>query len=426
MYGFLLGVQYCGIAVLVLTLLQVLRQNVNRQQQIMLGLVVAELINFIGYLFEMTAQTAREALRAVQMIYLGKPLIGLLMFLFVMEYCRIALPRRFVQVLACIHVAVIVLVATCEYQPLYYKGYEFVQTGVFPHLVLEHGPVYLIYNWMIMGYLVVMMTVCIRRYISAKSDRQKSQMLRMALIMVVMMLSFGFFYTGQAHGYDSTLIGYLVSTLLLASAMIKNKMLSTLSMAKDMAIDEQTDALIVLDSENMLMYRNKKADSLFDFGMNTNQASIWNELDSCIIDNIHFERDHRVYEVISRLLTEDNTYFGKLYVLNDITESYYYIKNATEQAELMKALKKQADAANEAKSELVSNLSHEIREPLNDIVDKTELLLKEELPQKDMDCLQSIKNSGSALCGIINEMLDFSAKEPEKPDSVEPDDTSEK
>lgn len=162
-------------------------------------------------------------------------------------------------------------------------------------------------------------------------------------------------------------------------------MLNTISMAMELAIDEQTDALIVLDNENMLIYRNKKADALFDLSMTLTQEAVFKELDSCIVDKKYLERDHRVYEVYSRLLTEKNTYFGKLYVLDDITESHYYIQNATEQAELMKALKQQADEANEAKSMFVSNMSHEIRTPMNAIVGMTEILLREDLPARDSD-----------------------------------------
>ena len=421
MYAFLIGIQYVGILVLFVTLFRVLHQRPSKQQTIMVFLLLSLLLNFVGYLFEMAATTQQEALRAVQVSYLGKPFILLMKFLFIADYCRVRLPRRFVAVLTAFHLSITMLVLTCEYQNLYYDGMTFVKDGLFAHLEHGNGPVYNLYMVMVVGYLILMLAMCVKRYIHLHSEQQRAQIIKLSMIMVVMMSGLVLFISGKTGGYDTTLPAYLISTLLLSSALFKNNLLSTLSMAKDMAVDEQTDALIVLDSENQLIYHNKKADVLFDFSSYSGHDAIWNELDTCIIDGTNLERDHRVYEVISRLLTEGNTYFGKLYVLNDITESYYYIKNATEQAEIMKALKQQAEEANTAKSMFVSNMSHEIRTPMNAIVGMTEILLREDLPAQDIGYLKNIKNSGNALLGIINDILDFSKIESGKLELVEAD-----
>lgn len=401
-------VQYLGMAVLVWTIIQVMLERPSRQQMYMLVMLNAMFFNFIGYLFEMTAISQREAIRAVQVSYIGKPVLILMMTLFVLEYCNIRLPKVIIGIMTALHLSISVLVLTCEYQKLYYSDIRFVREGLFPHLVLGHGPLYIIYNSIVVLYLIVLLLICGVRLFRVKSDRQRSQMMKMIAIMLVMLVGLVLFITGRTRGYDTTIPAYLISTLILVSALFKDHMLNTISMAMDLAVDEQTDALIVLDNENMLIYRNKKANTLFDLSLPMSQAAVFKELDRCIVDKEYLERDHRVYEVYSRLLTEKNTYFGKLYVLNDITESHYYIKNATEQAELMKALKQQADEANQAKSMFVSNMSHEIRTPMNAIVGMTEILLREDLPAKDVAYLKNIKNSGNALLGIINDILDFS------------------
>lgn len=421
MYTFLLGIQYVGIVVLLVTLLRVMQQRPSKQQQIMVFLLLSMLLNFVGYLFEMTATTQQEALRAVQVSYLGKPFILLMKFFFIADYCKVRLSKRLVGLLSLFHLSITMLVLTAEYQNLYYDGMIFIHDGLFAHLEHGNGPVYNLYMVLVVIYLILMLAMCIKRYIYLHSEQQRAQVIKLSMIMVIMLSGLLLFISGRTGGYDTTLPAYLISTLLLSSALFKNHLLSTLPMAKDMAVDEQTDALIVLDSDNQLVYNNKKAEKLFDFSTYSSQSAIWNELDTCIIDSRNLERDHRVYEVISRLLTEGNIYFGKLYVLNDITESYYYIKNATEQAALMKALKQQAEEANVAKSMFVSNMSHEIRTPMNAIVGMTEILLREDLPPQDIGYLRNIKNSGNALLGIINDILDFSKIESGKLELVEAD-----
>ncbi len=99
---------------------------------------------------------------------------------------------------------------------------------------------------------------------------------------------------------------------------------------------------------------------------------------------------------------------GSVLVVMLIIFVLYYRLTRQQMDELQKT-KEEALYANRAKSEFLSNMSHDIRTPMNGIVGMTEIAIKNlDNIQRVEDCLKKIKLSSKHLLGLINDVLDMS------------------
>jgi len=87
---------------------------------------------------------------------------------------------------------------------------------------------------------------------------------------------------------------------------------------------------------------------------------------------------------------------------------------ATRTAELQSALgeleiaRNQADAANAAKSDFLSRMTHELRTPLIGVLGMNELLTRTSLTEQQKMLVDTVQSSGEELLRLISDVLDFS------------------
>jgi len=87
---------------------------------------------------------------------------------------------------------------------------------------------------------------------------------------------------------------------------------------------------------------------------------------------------------------------------------WYFALNRAQMKELEEA-RQEAETASKSKGEFLSNMSHDIRTPMNAIVGMTAIATAHiDDPQQVQNCLKKITSSSRHLLGLINDVLDMS------------------
>lgn len=122
----------------------------------------------------------------------------------------------------------------------------------------------------------------------------------------------------------------------------------------------------------------------------------------------HMQRNKKHWESLNIvcLARRENVASLALFTRQDVTESKM---NELQKNAALKDALEAATAANQAKSDFLSHMSHDIRTPMNAIMGMTAIAsMNIDNPEKIKDCLNKIDISNQHLLGLINEVLDMS------------------
>jgi len=104
---------------------------------------------------------------------------------------------------------------------------------------------------------------------------------------------------------------------------------------------------------------------------------------------------------------------GLLFALAVVYAGYAVIRiqNSKKQLETERIANAYLEKASQAKSNFLSNMSHDVRTPINGIIGMTMLAKAEANPPKTQDCLKKIEVSSQYLLSLVNDVLDISSIE---------------
>ncbi|MGN0480140.1 MAG: histidine kinase N-terminal 7TM domain-containing protein, partial [Lachnospiraceae bacterium] len=402
MYDFLIVLQYVGIALMFAGTIAILMHRPSKLQRFLLVILIAALIDFVGYLFEMQAVSRETALMAVKFIYLGKPYIMLGMFLFICEYYKVPIPKWFQICLMLFHTAIVFLVLSCDKHDLFYSTINYTYDGLFPHLVFGHGVIYYLYTFILFIYLTVGLVLSIVKGRQLRTKSEKTCAKYLDFIIIISAVGLGLFFSGITGGYDTTHLGYLIGTICLMICVIKYSLLDSLSVAKDIIVDEVAQGIVVIGVTDNVIYENRRFKEIFGIGENqTCDEATLRLLEERFDNKLQLALNCNIYEVDKKYMKRKDIAYGYMYIVNDVTQ------NATHAIEMERQMVI-AKVANKAKADFLARMSHEIRTPINAVIGMNEMILRESKQQSVKNYANNIKSASNLLLSLINDILDSS------------------
>ena len=139
------------------------------------------------------------------------------------------------------------------------------------------------------------------------------------------------------------------------------------------------------------------------------------------LETVRRRKDGHLIEIavtVSPVMDDNGRVVGASKIARDITaqrqaqrelvslyEQLHFARDAAEKA------KREAERANQAKTEFLATMSHEIRTPMNGILGLTYLALQSDSLELQRDYLRKARSAARNLLGIVNSILDFSKVE---------------
>ncbi len=415
MFSFLVGLQILTVLGCFGFVILMTRQRESALSKLMLCIGFLGAIQNAGYLLELLSRDIGEAMIAVRVEFMGGAFITTFLFVFTAKYCGYHLSAKLEALMFCLDGLVLLCIWGYRYTPVYYARVSFVTEGLFPHLILDKGPLHYVFLAQMMFHMVGSFVFTVQANRRVGKGKKNVNMIALGACSIFPILGFVCDELQWIEGYDAVPACEGIGILAFGIVVIFYHIFDITITAHEDIIKSMDEAVLIVDVDGGFLEANDKAKELFQsLGRFKRGEQVCKENLKEIFDtNTYFEHIscNHTFEVHANKIWNNRVLVGYSIVFVDMTQS----RNQIEQMRLLKA---NAEKANRAKSEFLARMSHEIRTPINAVIGMNEMVLRESSEEDVKKYSMDIKTSAHALLGIINDILDFSKIESGKMEIV--------
>ncbi len=372
-----------------------------------------------GYAMELSANDQQTALFWARLEYLGIATVPASMLGFALSYTgRFQwLTPRYLFGLAIEPVLVMLFVWTNDAHGLIWPAVSSHNLEGLFILDVSHGLMF----WVHVGYsylLILAGTMLILQALVRSPDLYRGQVVPL-LIGALAPWAGNIVFISKITPVDSTPLFFMITAIALSVSLFRFQLLNVVPVAHDRVLESMDDAVVVLDGQDHVVDLNPAAANLLG---NTIKAIVGRRVQEafaahprllecygyCGETGTEINLGHEQaawYDLRMTMIRASNgRLLGKLLVLRNID-----LRKQAE--EMMTEARDQALQASLLKTQLIANVSHEMRTPLNAVLGYAEMLRSGvwgDLNADQSDTLQRMLYSAQQLNIFINDLLDQS------------------
>lgn len=403
----------------VLALLFWSRRNVNSARWLALMMSAAALWGLCDFLSDLSNGSLYK-LYWENASYFGIVTIPVAWFIFAIQYTEnekyLAHGKLFL--LPVIPLVTVLMTWTNGFHHLMLSKIEFVKTGQLTVLAPSFGVWFWVHAAYSYSLLLLGTFFLVKKLVTLPRIMRSHSVIMITAILVPLILNVLYtFKVNPAYPIDPTIFSFAFTGIFCFWGMFRYRLFELVPLARNAVIDDMSEILIVLDTENHIIDINSIAKEFFGIkGENFIGKPVVGFLKEWSSYFVKYEHVMKAEEKLSIDTKNGRRYFdlkitplfdnrskliGRFFILHDITALEDAINDLEES-------RRQAEDANKAKSRFLATMSHEIRTPLGGIIGIAELLGQEYHTEKARGYLQTIQSCAGALLDVINNVLDFS------------------
>jgi len=217
----------------------------------------------VGYIFELSSNTAETIFLSLKMEYLGAPLIAVFWFLFALYYNNYSIKNKFVMALLfVVPITTIVMLYTNGHHHFHYKTFAIDASGPFPVAITQKGWWY--YVDFVYKMIVAFAGLALFAFSYGKATGYRRRQAKTIFIGALSLWVGNFLQTLGIAPYGIDIEPFILSAALPLSgfAMSRLRMFDLVPIARDKVFKTMSASVIVLDDRQRVVDFNDSAASI--------------------------------------------------------------------------------------------------------------------------------------------------------------------